>query len=239
MSTDFHVHLDLVDTAAIVAGDLTRVVDLGGNPARSYDLPGVEVVRAGQILTAVGGYPSDRAWAADAMFREVTADDVDAALDEQVACGASLIKVALNSQAGPVWPDELLREVVDRAHARGLPVVAHVQGTGQSARAAEAGVDAFAHIPWTEYVDDALLRHFAANVAWISTLRIHAGADRAIAVDNAARFHRAGGRILYGTDMGNGPSSGSVEHDELEALREAGLDEAAIETALTADWPLS
>lgn len=222
--TDHHVHLDLVDTDAIAAGALTRVFDLGGNPARTHRIDGVEIVRAGQILTAVGGYPTDRAWAADAMAREVTPDDVDAAITEQVAAGATLIKIALNSEAGPVWPDDLLGAVVAAVHDRGLRVIAHVQGTGQAARAATAGVDAFAHTPWTERLDDALLTHLAASVTWISTLRIHTAADRERAIDNATRFHRAGGRILYGTDMGNGPSSGSVEHDELDALREVGLD---------------
>jgi imidazolonepropionase-like amidohydrolase len=110
--------------------------------------------------------------------------------------------------------------------------VAHVEGAGEAARAAAAGVDAFAHAPWSEHLDDALISHLAAGTTWISTLRIHTGPDRDVAVANARRFHAAGGRILYGTDMGNGPSSGGVEADELELLREAGLSDSDLDAAM-------
>ncbi len=107
------------------------------------------------------------------------------------------------------------------------------RATGSRARAAIAGVDAFAHTPFTERLDDALIAQLAASTTWISTLRIHAGRDRETAIDNLRRFRAAGGRILYGTDMGNGPSSGGVERDELEALVEAGLTHDDLVAALT------
>lgn len=235
MVTDFHVHLDLVDVAAVAAGGLTRVVDLGS--ARAVAVPGVEVVRAGRMLTAVGEYPSDRVWAAGGLFREVRAGEGEVAVREQVVGGAALIKIALNAEAGPVWTDGVLAEVVGAAHAWSMPVVAHVQGAGEAARALAAGVQGFAHAPWTERLDDALITALAAETTWISTLRIHTGRDRARAVDNLRRFHAAGGRVRYGTDMGNGPSSGGVEQDELDALREAGLTDEQIAAAMTdAGW---
>ena len=95
----------------MAAGGLARVLDLGS--ARPRRRPGdVEVVRAGKMLTAVGGYPSTRPWAAGGLFREVADDEVDAAVAEQVAAGAAVIKIALNVDAGPVWPDETLAAVV-------------------------------------------------------------------------------------------------------------------------------
>lgn len=234
MPTDFHVHLDLVDLAAVAAGGLTRVVDLGS--AGSVEVPGVEVVRAGRMLTAVGGYPSDRAWAAGGLFREVAAGHAGEAVREQVRGGAALLKIALNAEAGPVWTDAVLAEVVAAARARSMPVVAHVQGVGQAARALEAGVDAFAHAPWSERLDDALIAALARETTWISTLRIHTGIDRARAIDNLRRFHAAGGRVRYGTDMGNGPSTGGIEDDEVDALREAGLSEEQIAVAMKSGW---
>lgn len=239
--TDFHVHLDLVDLSTVAGGGLARVLDLGsaGSGIAGDSVAGdvgagdVEVVRAGCILTAVGGYPSTRPWAAGGLSREVGAGNASAAVSEQVAAGAALIKIALNSDAGPVWPDELLAEVVARAHAADRQVVAHVEGAGQAERAAASGVDAFAHAPWTERLDEALLSRLARTTIWISTLRIHSGRDRERAIDNVRRFRMAGGRILYGTDMGNGPSSGGVERDELEALREAGLTDDDLLDALT------
>jgi imidazolonepropionase-like amidohydrolase len=229
--TDFHVHLDLIDPDAVATGGLARVLDLGS--AGPVEAGSVEVVRAGKILTAVGGYPSTRPWAEGGLFREVAHGDVDAAVAEQLAAGASVIKIALNVDAGPVWSDETLDAVVAAAHAAGRKVVAHVEGAGQSARAAAAGVDAFAHTPFTERLDDALIVRLAAGTTWISTLRIHIGRDRETAIDNLRRFRMAAGDILYGTDMGNGPSTGRVERDELEALVEAGLTADDLVTALT------
>ncbi|CAN5549388.1 hypothetical protein BH09ACT4_BH09ACT4_21400 [soil metagenome] len=234
MTTDFHVHLDLVDVATIRAGGLTRVYDLGSARAvPNHGVPGVEVIIAGQILTARGGYPSDRDWAAGGLFRDLAHGEVDAAVREQVGRGAALTKSARHQDAGPVWSDDLLAEVVGTVHAAGLKVVAHVQGVGQAARAASAGVDIFAHTPWSEPLSPELLTHLAATTTWISTLRIHTGRDLEVAVANAARFHAAGGRILYGTDMGNGPSSGGVEQDELALLREAGMSEDAVKAAMS------
>jgi imidazolonepropionase-like amidohydrolase len=229
--TDFHVHLDLVDAEAVAQGGLARVLDLGSaGPVAAGD---VEVVRAGRMLTAVGGYPSTRPWAAGGLFREVADGEADAAVAEQVAAGAAAIKIALNADAGPTWSDAMLDAVVGAAHAASRNVVAHVEGAGQAARAGAAGVDAFAHAPFTEALDDELVARLAGRVTWISTLRIHTGADRDRAIDNLRRFRMAGGRILYGTDMGNGPSSGGIERDELEALLEAGLTRDELIAALT------
>lgn len=230
--TDFHVHLDLVDIEAVATGSLARVLDLGSNPTRDLIAGDVEVVRAGQILTAVGGYPSTRPWAAD-LFHEVGEGDIDAAITNQVQLGAQVIKVALNSDAGSVWGDQLLEAIVHSAHEAGRHVIAHAEGAGQAARALDAGVDALAHTPWTEVLDDELLSRMAASMSWISTLRIHSGSDRDTALDNLTRFAARGGRILYGTDMGNGPSSGGVEADEIAGLAAAGLTVDQIHNSLS------
>ncbi|RIJ55421.1 hydrolase, partial [Clavibacter lycopersici] len=65
---DRHVHLGLVDHAALGGSAVTAVVDLGWDPveiARIAARPpvGVDVRYAGPFHTALGGYPSDRAWA--------------------------------------------------------------------------------------------------------------------------------------------------------------------------------
>ncbi len=144
-----------------------------------------------------------------------------------------MVKIALNVAVGPVWSDDTLAAVVAMSHAAGRKVVAHVEGDGQTARAAAAGVDALAHTPFTERLDYAMIVRLAASMTWISTLRIHAESERAIAIENLRRFRMAGGVILYGTDMGNGPSSGGVDRDELELLLEAGLTHDDLVAALT------
>lgn len=245
--TDSHVHLGLVDAAAVRRGGIARVVDLGWDPAvaRSWpergadtesDWPEVSIV--GGLHGAPGGYPSRSGWAPrDAAVAIADADAAVAAVATAQDHGASLLKVTLNSDAGPVWGDELLDAVVAAAHAAGLPVVAHAQGIGQARRAARARVDALAHTPWTERLDDDLLDDIARRMAWMSTLDIHGygqgGGAYVVAVDNLSRFAARGGTVLYGTDLGNGPLPVGLDGRELSALVEAGLDLTGILRALT------
>jgi len=244
--TDHHVHLGLVDPAPLVADGIARVVDLGSTPAEAAaarknggaDRNGAEVEFAGAMLTAPGGYPTERPWAPPGWSREVANEaDAASAIAEMRTAGASRIKIALNSVAGPVWSDDLLGGVVRIAHAAGLNVVAHAEGPGQVARAVRAGADALAHAPFTERIDDDALRSMSETCAWISTLDIHGWGERTaafeIALDNVARFSALGGRVLYGTDMGNGPLPVGINRRELDALLDAGLAPGAVISALT------
>lgn len=199
----------------------------------------VAVEFAGAFLTSVGGYPSDRDWAPAGSFREI-ADTAaaTAAVAEMADAGASCIKVANNSTAGPVFSDLLFRAIVEAAAARGLPVVAHAEGVGEAQRAVRLGAARLAHAPFTERLDDAEVTAQAASVSWISTLAIHEGDTHATAVDNVRRFHAAGGTVLYGTDMGNGPMPVGLNPSELTALRDAGLDGIDLLRALAPQNPL-
>jgi len=263
--TDHHVHLQLVDHTLLAGSTLGRVVDLGGEPAELHALAdpsdagwirnaaattpaGAFLIQharpcvgfAGAFLTPVGGYPSDREWAPAGSVREVAdADAAAAAVTEMADAGASRIKVASNAHAGPVFDDALFRTIVELAAARGLPVVAHAEGRGEAQRAARLGATQLAHAPFTERLDDAEIAEQAASVSWISTLAIHTGADLTIALDNVRRFHAAGGILCYGTDMGNGPTPVALNAGELTALRDAGLDDAALLKALAPVDPLA
>lgn len=258
---DHHVHVELVDPDPIVALGIAAVVDLGASPsvvaarAARDGLPAVAF--AGAFLTAVGGYPSDRPWRPEGSVRELAAveggdgdrrdhtalpDSIEAAVDEQHAFGASVVKVVLNADAGPVFDRATLEAVVTAAHARSLPVAVHAEGAGTARLAIEAGVDALVHTPWTERLDDELIARAAARQAWISTLAIHArdfgdSPELACAIDNLARFHAAGGRVLYGTDLGNGELPAGVNAVELALLERAGLEASDLVQALADPWP--
>ncbi|MBM7506127.1 amidohydrolase family protein [Agromyces aurantiacus] len=261
---DHHVHLQLSRADDAVAGGIAAVVDLGADPgaiatiARTEGLPRVRY--AGAFLTAPGGYPSDRPWRPDGSVRELPSVDggatdeqarelahhalagpVEAAVDEQRAFGASVVKVALNSVAGTVFDRPTLDAVVAAARARGLPVAAHAEGAGMAQLAIDAGVDVLVHAPFTERLDDALIaRAAAAGQAWISTLAIHVRDDAAVAetaIENVRRFHAAGGRVLYGTDLGNGDLVPGVNPDEVAALVRAGLAASDVIAALADPWP--
>jgi imidazolonepropionase-like amidohydrolase len=244
---DHHVHTDLVDPRPLLRHGITTVRDLGADPAKVFDLArrsrdpahaGPLVLAAGPFLTAPGGYPLGRAWATDGMARPV-ADPRQAAsaVRELATHRPATIKVALNADAGPVPDDATLAAIVTTAHACGLTVTAHAEGPGQVARALASGVDEFAHTPFTERLDDELIPRLAATTI-VSTLDIHGWehptAEQAIAIDNLRRFHAAGGKVRYGTDLGNGPLPPAVNAREILALEQAGLDGRAILQAITA-----
>lgn len=215
--------------------------DLGGAFSTPADSPHpVAVAFAGAFLTPVGGYPSDRDWAPTGSFREI-ADDAAAraAVAEMADAGASCIKVASNAAAGPVFDDDLFRAIVEAAAARRLPVVAHAEGAGQTQRVARLGAARLAHAPFTERLGDDEIAQQVASVSWISTLAIHNAdsAERTTAVDNVRRFHAAGGTVLYGTDMGNGPTPVGLNAAEIAALHDAGLAGTALLRALDPQDP--
>ena len=240
---DRHVHLGLVPYAALAGSPVTAVVDLGGDPvemARIAALPpdGVDVRYAGPFHTALGGYPSDRAWAPAGSVREVArVGDAAPAVAEARAGGADVIKVVLHD-GGPLLADDVLAAIVDAAHAAGLPAAVHAEGVGQAGRAIRVGADALVHVPWTEQLDDATLRASAAQgVLWISTLAIHDGPDLATALDNARRYVALGGRVAYGTDLGNGDLPVGLNAREVELLGEVGLRGAALLDAVLGSAP--
>jgi imidazolonepropionase-like amidohydrolase len=229
---DAHVHAGLVDLRLVRAAGIAAVTDLGGVPGRltalhtesldpSSGLPRLDF--AGAFLTAPGGYPSDRSWAAPGSWREVhSADDAAVAVAEQV--GAVAVKVAMNASAGPVLAPSVLAAVVAAAHTLGRKVVAHVEGEGMTATVLTAGVDVLAHTPWTELLPPDLVRACAEQTVWISSLRIHGPTGRRSARDNLYRFLEAGGTVRFGTDAGNGTLSPAANNaEEITALYRAGL----------------
>jgi len=248
---DHHVHLHLVDETRLAAGGIAGVVDLGGDPVDLARRPKTGIPRvayAGAFLTAPGGYPAAQPWAPDEIVRGVTDPSTHpgvrggaaTVVDEQASFGASVVKLALNADFGPVFDAATLAAVVASARERRLPVVAHVEGAGMALLALDAGVDVLAHTPFTETLDLELVRRAAgAGQRWISTLDIHRDEPAAQHASraNLGAFVAAGGVVLYGTDLGNGDLPVGVNSRELEALHAVGLRGSALIDALTDPWP--
>ena len=231
---DRHVHIRLSDPGAVLLGGVTAVRDLGWVPeeilplANASELPSFNgpLIRAvGPMLTAPGGYPAGEGWAPVGLRRELAGpEDATGAVDELADMGAAAIKVALNADAGPTPSDAELAAVVEAAHARDLPVAAHTQGAGQAERAVGAGIDEFAHTPWSERLSDELLSVAARTSRIVSTLDILSfGAvtpELRTACDNLTRFRAAGGTVVYGTDLGNGSIPPGIHVREAMILHE-------------------
>ncbi len=244
---DRHVHIGLSDPAAVLAGGVTTVRDLGwpsdvmfplSEASEGSTFNGPLIRCAGPMITCPGGYPTRSGWAPPGTGMEVRGpEEAAGAARTLLERGAAVLKVALNSDAGPTLSDEELRAVCDVAHEAGKIVAAHAQGRGQADRALTAGLDEFAHCPWSERLSDDVIVAVAEKMRIVSTLDIHSyGYDTpelGLAMDNLSRFVRAGGRVAYGTDLGNGPIPPGIHVGEVQHLQRAGLSPEHMLEAMT------
>lgn len=235
---DAHVHIDLFDPAVVLSGGVTSARDLGWPTGRIRELasgvngPGPDLLYAGPMLTAPGGYPVGAGWAPPGTGLEVDSpDQAEEAVAEVAAAGASIIKVALEPRRGPVMTNGVLQRVVSAAHENGLQVTAHLSGLAQLEAALTAGVDELAHCPWTEEpLSERLVEEMVtAGMVIIPTLHIE---PTRVRLQNLRLFLEAGGKAIYGTDMGNqGPPPG-IDPEELSLMVSSSMaPEAALASA--------
>lgn len=242
---DAHVHIGLADPLAVVRGGVTTVRDLAWPPQEIWPLvaasnessfDGPLILAAGQMLTAPQGYPTRAAWAPRETGRVVDGlDDVRPAVDEQADSGASVIKVALNAEVGPTLGEDVLTAIVGAAQERGLKVTGHVFGLAELRKALRSGIDELAHTLMSpEYIPDALLAEMVdSEMTVVPTLSIFFEGALDIAVANIRRFVRAGGQVVYGTDLGNAGPQPGIDAREVSALARAGLSGIDIVRAAT------
>ncbi|HYI10269.1 MAG TPA: amidohydrolase family protein [Thermoanaerobaculia bacterium] len=229
---DMHVHVRAVDLPAYVANGITTVRDLAGLDSvlaaagrvdRGETL-GPRILPSSLLLTATN--PQNPQFS-----RPVArASDAARAVDEQLARGATSIKVY----------DELPREtydaIVTAAHARGVKVAGHVSRHAGIAHAIQTQ-DSIEHLSGYPLPAPAALITATRDsgvwncptlyvfTAWVT--RDMPAAERAAFL--AARrqlvsaLHTAGARILAGTDSGYLVPAGTSLHEELAELTAAGL----------------
>jgi imidazolonepropionase-like amidohydrolase len=220
---DAHVHLAFGSPAAMLAGGVVAVRDLGAPMAdarRWRDRAGPPVVAvAGPLLTGPGGYPST-SWGAGGFAAFVDSPErARAVVAGLVADGVDLVKVALEPSGGAVPSVDEVRAVVAAAHAHGLAVTAHALTEAMVLRALDGGVDELCHTPVEPLSARAVERIAASGVPVVSTIQtLGRGAAR-----NAKALHENGVRLVYGTDLGNGGTRPGFDERELDRLAETGL----------------
>ena len=149
-----------------------------------------------------------------------TADDAVAVVQRDISAGADIIKLFTGSLKSPrqVTPmsSTVASAAVAEAHRQGRLVFAHPSNLEGLRVAAEAGVDVLAHTtsdgkPWSAEVVAELVKR---KMALIPTLKLwryemaKAGAAKAAdqmvsaAGQQTAEFAKAGGQVLFGTDVG-------------------------------------
>jgi imidazolonepropionase-like amidohydrolase len=241
---DCHVHIGMAAPADVLNGGVTTVRDLAwqrdiwslSSQSKDEHWPGPEILAAGQMLTVPEGYPLRAQWAPNGTGRAIRSTaEAREAVAEQAESGACVIKVALNELVGPTLDAATLEAIVEAAHERGLRVTGHVYGLSELHKALDAGMDELAHMLMSpEPIPAATVsRMVSQSMTIVPTLSCFFGNEQTIAIENLRAFVTAGGKYVYGTDLGNeGPRPG-IDPRELDALARAGLTGSEIVASAT------
>lgn len=182
---------------------VTTIFVPGATGAGDRDLPALKqrcrsnvglcpgIFGSASLITAPGSHP------VSTIFRmplDVSADvteargvtvlrpgaDVSALVDTKLAAGADALKIIIEDGPPPWYPrprltDEQVRAIVVAAHARSVPVFAHISTAEQVRVALDAGVDGIMHAP-TDALPDELLRRMADQHMWyVPTFSLYDG----------------------------------------------------------------
>jgi imidazolonepropionase-like amidohydrolase len=236
---DLHVHFSREPEflAAMLGGGITTARNVGSSlsalrpPGR---LERMRVLMAGPLVTVPGGYPTP-IWGSSLAFDIRGPAAARRAIRLLAGRGAAVIKISLEPGGG-AWPMLSVAEVraiVAEAHRDGIEVTAHAAGIEGIRRALAGGVDQLAHAPCG--ADDALLRGLVSQripvVPTLHVLRLAVGGCDTV----TARFVELGGRLLYGSDIGNRGIPLGVDVVELRLMKEAGLTPVEVLAAATAE----
>ncbi|MGW5578845.1 amidohydrolase family protein [Micromonospora chokoriensis] len=232
--TDLDAVVEASLRAHLRAG-ITTVRDLGdrrdavlrwrGRGVRD-DLP--TVVAAGAPVTSIGGH----CWALGGEASGV--DGVREAVRLRAAAGADLVKIMASGgvftpgtdTTRPQFTDQELAAAVNQAHDLGLPVTAHAHALSAVEQALRVGVDGIEHCTSVTAagarVPEELAERLAASgIAVCATLgtdpavvtppevvemAARAGLSEAALRAGTATLHRAGVRLVAGSDAGLGPA---------------------------------
>lgn len=242
----------------LLSRGFTTVLDLSSDPRTTLalarrieagELRGPAIVTAGTGIRPWRGIPfyikDDLPWFVRLLLpTPATALGARRAVSVQARGGARLTKLFTGSYVAPgkVKPMRLsvARAAVEAAHQRGMRVFAHPSDRAGTDIAVAAGVDALAHVPDQPEGTDELLREAASRgIRIVPTLRMFAATvtddEGYLAPIRAALrgFIDAGGRVLFGTDVGY-----LAERDtrgEYEAMDAAGMTAADILRSLTSE----
>jgi imidazolonepropionase-like amidohydrolase len=244
---DAHVHIGFYEPADVLAGGVTTIRDLAWPPdligelvrrSASSGFPGPTIIAAGPMLTAPGGYPTRAGWAPPGTGLEVSgADQATTAVATVADEGFSIVKVALNPPVGPVLDLETLAAIVAAAHDRGLRVTGHIFGLHELEKAIDAGVDELAHMLMSqEDIPAATLGQMVErDMTIVPTLSVFSGDGLRIAIANLYAWRKAGGRVVYGTDLGNAGPLPGIDAREVRAMTQSGMTGLEIIRSATVD----
>ena len=230
----------------------TTVVDTSSSPVttlalrdriESGEVSGPRILTAGTALYPENGVPfylketmapEDLA----ALHTPSTESEAASVVAAQIDSGADIVKLFIASwvEPGKVLPMglEIARAAVREAHGRGALVFAHALNVAGLELALDAGVDVLAHAldddrGWNEtHVE----RMKAGDMTMIPTLKLFGGQPYTKFIQLEVRdWAEAGGRVVFGTDVGYLTDYDPTE--EYTLMAGAGLDWRGILDSLT------
>ena len=153
--------------------------------------------------------------------------------------GVDLVKVYLEDgsywgESFAVMPPEMLRAIVETAHARRARVTAHVQMLWILEMALDCGVDDIAHSILDQEIPDAVIaRMVQSDTYLVPTLEIYGpGSARAMGQANLKRLVDGGVHVALGTDFETGLQTGMPSF-EMQLMQDAGITPMQIIVAAT------
>ena len=157
--------------------------------SRAIDCPGL--YGTGSILTAPGSHPVSTIFG---MPNDVAPEivesrgvtilrpgrDIDALIAAKAAAGVDAIKIIVEDGPPPWYPkprldDEQIANVIAAAHARSLPVFAHISTSRLTRVAVEAGIDGIMHGPLDALPEDVIERMAQRRTWYVPTLSLYDG----------------------------------------------------------------
>lgn len=238
----------------------TSVFDIGSdwentrqlrNRIESGEIPGPRIRSTGVILFPKGGAPEPRildvVGTMRIQFPDVTEPaEASAAAKKLLDAGTDGIKVYAASLGWPpvLLPQRAIEAAAHEAHLRGKPVFAHPHTREGLMAAVQGGADILAHsIPNAGQLDDPTIALMKSNnIALIPTLKLWRHELRnertsqreqfvKVGVDQVRSWVKAGGSVLFGTDVGYMDDYDATE--EYELMAQAGMDARQILASLT------
>ena len=147
--------VSVVQSQGIESGDL--LYDLRAEQ-RQGKLQTARLMVSGRGIGSPNAGPGGAAYSGIA-YEVTTQDESRDAVRELAARTVDSVKIWVDDRNGraPKLPASLYRVIIDAAHARGLPVIAHVFYHEDAVDLVNAGIDGFAHLVRDKVMDDALI----------------------------------------------------------------------------------
>jgi len=243
-----HIHNNMALLKDWARAGVTTVRDVGGPENYSgaaennRDPYSARLVTSGPMVSVPGGYPSVP-WGGTNMVAVISPEDAYQKVNQLLDKGADIIKIAVEHGAVfgldiPSLTTEEISSIVRAAHERGKPVSVHLLASADLALSLESEVDDIAHMVVDDLPDPLIAKMVARETYWEPTLELwhNVGNDFGPrAIQNLAKFVRAGGKIALGTDFGgyNKPFELGMPIKEMQWLREAGMTNGQIIVSAT------